>query len=117
MNRAVNAILDPTASGLGERQSTASMFRYHSVARSGSAAYAATSSRGRAISISLTTSTANPRIVSRPNWPTPERLDVSCVAGAFLAGACYRAAGSERQASRAMAQAIAQLVTAAARQP
>jgi hypothetical protein len=58
MNSAVNSISVPTANGRGVRHSTATMFPYHSVALSGSAAYAATSARGRSITIPVATSTA-----------------------------------------------------------
>src|SRR5215208_2679626 len=51
------------------------MFSYQSVALSGSAAYAATWERGRAISISVLTSTVNPVApwlqVTRPDSPGP----------------------------------------------
>jgi hypothetical protein len=53
---------EPTSSGPGVSSSADSMFSYHSGALSGSAAYAATSERGRAISISVSTSTAIRRL-------------------------------------------------------
>src|SRR5262245_9513270 len=46
---AMNAMRDPTASGRGVSHSTDLMFEYHEVVLSGSAAYAATSRRGRGI--------------------------------------------------------------------
>jgi hypothetical protein len=49
-NRAAKAIFEPTATGFGDFHSTVSMFSYHAVALVGSAAYSATSCRGRAIS-------------------------------------------------------------------
>src|SRR5215208_5462606 len=57
MKRATNSSSVPTASGRGVRHTTESMFSYQRVALSGSHANAATSARGRAISISVTTST------------------------------------------------------------
>jgi hypothetical protein len=49
---------EPTASGLGVCHSALWMFEYQAVALSGSDAYAATSPRGRAIVISVSTSMA-----------------------------------------------------------
>ena len=57
MNLARNRTLDPTASGGEVPQAADTMFRYHAVAFDGSAAIAATSARGRSISVCVTTST------------------------------------------------------------
>ena len=56
-NCASNAILEPIWTGFGVCQRTDWIFAYHVVALSGSAAKAATSARGRSISISVVTST------------------------------------------------------------
>ena len=55
---ATNATREPTRSGGSVFHSTALMFTYHLGAFSTSLTYAATSARGRAISVSVTTSTA-----------------------------------------------------------
>src|SRR5215831_88067 len=55
---ATNARREPRATGGGVFHSTALMFTYHAGALDGSPAYAATWSGGRAITISVTTSTA-----------------------------------------------------------
>jgi len=59
-NDATKAIREPIASGGSVFHSTLSMFSYHSGAFAGSAEYPATSADGRAISISVTMSTARP---------------------------------------------------------
>src|SRR4051812_23004968 len=51
-------MLDPTRTGGSVRHCTESMLAYHSGARDGSPAYAATSAQGRSITISVRTSTA-----------------------------------------------------------
>src|SRR5262249_34490679 len=60
-NRATNRTREPTARGGGVAHSTDSMFSYQAVALSGSAANAATTARGRSISISVRTSTGTSR--------------------------------------------------------
>jgi hypothetical protein len=55
---ATKANREPTASGSGVCHAALWMFEYHVVALSGSDAYAATSPRGRAIVISVSTSMA-----------------------------------------------------------
>src|ERR1700752_3283760 len=72
MNPATNAICAPTIRGGPTFHSIALMFRYQVVALSGLTAYAATSTRGRAISISVTTSTLTPWIVAARR-PAPLR--------------------------------------------
>src|SRR5918911_248832 len=57
MNWARKRSLEPTTTGGGASHSTALMFLYQAIALAGSAAKADTSSRGRLISISVTTST------------------------------------------------------------
>jgi hypothetical protein len=58
-----NATREPTVSGGGVSHSTALMFSYQVVALSGSAAKAATSERGRSISICVLMSTGTyPRL-------------------------------------------------------
>jgi hypothetical protein len=57
---ATNATCEPIASGGSVFHSTLSMFSYHSGAFAGSAEYPATEAGGRAISISVTMSTARP---------------------------------------------------------
>src|SRR3954447_16360677 len=79
---------EPTAAGGGVSHWTDAMFLYQAVALAGSAAYAATSARGRAISISVTTSTATrefshrgssaqPPVRARIGHPEAERVEVA----------------------------------------
>lgn len=65
-NTATNATLEPTASGGSVRHSTDRMFAYHAVALPTSAAKRATSSRERAISMRVTTSTPMPATLHDP---------------------------------------------------
>src|SRR3954462_2571904 len=84
MNFATNASRAPAASGGGERHCTDSMLAYHSVALSGSAAYAATSVRGRAMVMSVTTSTGTSalrRQAARVRDAAPHPLVQILVAG------------------------------------
>jgi hypothetical protein len=66
MKLATKANRDPTASGLGVSHSARWIFAYHSTALSGSDAYSATSLRGRAIVISVSTSMAMPPSLCAP---------------------------------------------------
>src|SRR5262249_42729940 len=74
MNRATKATRDPTARGGGVSHSTRSMFSYQAVALSGSAAYPATASRGRATTTSLSTSTATEPPYTASPYGTPRPL-------------------------------------------
>src|SRR3954454_17959627 len=67
MNRATNATFEPTAAGGGVSHSTDVMSTYHSGALLGSPAYPATVARGRAITISVWTSTPATRVTLAPN--------------------------------------------------
>src|SRR5436853_3461807 len=71
-NDATKANCEPTASGGVLRHSALAMFTYHSGALEGSDAYRKTSSRRRAISISVTTSTDTPRACHRADGSSVE---------------------------------------------
>src|SRR5687768_1054476 len=89
---------EPTASGRGVFHSTLLMFSYHSRALSGSDVYAATSARGRSISVSVRTSTG---LLATPHLHHSPASNVAPFPRAMVAAAHLDAVAAVRQVERA----------------